>query len=493
MDQLVGENLLKFKLPLSQIVLAQLENGHFNNICQLVCQLTGSFQVDLYISSETRTTHSFFRDNSQDENPRLHKQTYPITIHSKDWGQLELTNNTVIDLSDSTKGQLDLIIAQVERELANIIQRESDQFYLQYYRDLLASVPDIIYEVDAKGSYLYANDRAMKLTEFDQSELKEMTYHQLIHPDDLLMVNEYHRGMIERKELVGYLEFRLVTKKGKVIWIGQNSTLQYDNGELSKITAVSRDNTEIVALREDLKESKDLYKLVTETSRDMISLTKMDGTFIYVSPYIYELIGYKPEEVIGTNGYDLFHPDDLNRIKAEARFQDTFLNTAQYRFRRKDGSYIWVETVNRKIEREGQEDIFQASTRDISQRVAITNSFEQKSAVLESMMENTTEMIFAVDESAKFLFFNSAYRDIYVKRTGKLPEIGEKFVAADDGQESYFKDLLLKVLDGERVFIQTTNEFKDGTKVDLEGMLNPIVDKFGKPVGASAFLKDVTE
>ncbi len=89
------------------------------------------------------------------------------------------------------------------------------------------------------------------------------------------------------------------------------------------------------------------YRLLADNSTEMISRHQPDGTYIYVSPACRTLLGYTPNELIGYNCYDLFHPQDLPRVQ---RWKETILKslpvyTINYRMRCKDGSYVWMETI----------------------------------------------------------------------------------------------------------------------------------------------------
>lgn len=66
---------------------------------------------------------------------------------------------------------------------------------------------------------------------------------------------------------------------------------------------------------------------------------------IVVTGDLFELWGYKPEEVIGDAKWwaEHLHPDE--RDKVLEGFKEIFVNgvhTHEYRFRHKDGSYHWI-------------------------------------------------------------------------------------------------------------------------------------------------------
>src|SRR3954470_21122163 len=91
---------------------------------------------------------------------------------------------------------------------------------------------------------------------------------------------------------------------------------------------------------------------------DMISAHSPDGTYRYVSAVSRELLGYEPEELIGTSAYDHFHPDDANKVGVAHRGAlEGAPFTVAYRLRRKDNDYVWVETTTRVVRDEDSGDV----------------------------------------------------------------------------------------------------------------------------------------
>jgi PAS domain S-box-containing protein len=79
-------------------------------------------------------------------------------------------------------------------------------------------------------------------------------------------------------------------------------------------------------------------------SSDMMLRCLFDGTITAVNPAWTEVLGWRADELVGTNLIDFVHPDDLGRTAeggrqlAEGRSQARFDN----RYRHRDGSYRWI-------------------------------------------------------------------------------------------------------------------------------------------------------
>src|SRR5918998_1685976 len=89
---------------------------------------------------------------------------------------------------------------------------------------------------------------------------------------------------------------------------------------------------------------------VVENSSENVTVVDPDGTLRYASPAFGRMLGYDPEEAIGTmNVLDHVHPEDLSHVLEETQKAlsggGVTTNKAEYRFRHEDGSWRWVESV----------------------------------------------------------------------------------------------------------------------------------------------------
>ncbi len=164
-----------------------------------------------------------------------------------------------------------------------------------------------------------------------------------------------------------YEVFKLESYIGVPIYIDDSlyGTLNFSSSRPKKNRFIEADKTLIKLLgewassvirrkkiKENLIESERLYKLISTNSAEMICLHDPDGTFKFVSPSAKSLTGYEPPELLGKNPYDFQHPEDrkkvLEKSHAEA-LDDNVVKSVQYRFKRKDGEYIWLDTATQPI------------------------------------------------------------------------------------------------------------------------------------------------
>jgi PAS domain-containing protein len=66
------------------------------------------------------------------------------------------------------------------------------------------------------------------------------------------------------------------------------------------------------------REDDEQFRLLAEKTNDLVCLHEPDGRYLYISPSCRRLLGYDREDLLGTDPYELFHPEDLERIRFEA-------------------------------------------------------------------------------------------------------------------------------------------------------------------------------
>lgn len=100
-----------------------------------------------------------------------------------------------------------------------------------------------------------------------------------------------------------------------------------------------------------LREMADVYRLVTDNSRDVIIIADFKGNRSYVSAAASGLGGWGLEELLTLKSLDLIHPDDRGTAEAAVRAMAKGGDgtVIECRVRRKDGEYLWTEASLRTI------------------------------------------------------------------------------------------------------------------------------------------------
>ena len=97
---------------------------------------------------------------------------------------------------------------------------------------------------------------------------------------------------------------------------------------------------------DELRRNEARFRSLVSNMSDVITLIDPTGSPSYISPPVERVLGYSPDELLGQNGFDFVHRDDLSKVEAILeRVLEGETQTVEVRVRHKDGSMRWVEGV----------------------------------------------------------------------------------------------------------------------------------------------------
>jgi len=121
-----------------------------------------------------------------------------------------------------------------------------------------------------------------------------------------------------------------------------------------------------------LLENERRFSRVATASLDVVTETSGRGTITYVSGACESVLGYAPEELVGSSPLDLCHPDDLPRVRRElaaTRGSTEPFRMAAHRLRHKQGHWVAVDaTAVRYVRPDGEERVIGVAC-DIGERL----------------------------------------------------------------------------------------------------------------------------
>lgn len=111
-----------------------------------------------------------------------------------------------------------------------------------------------------------------------------------------------------------------------------------------------RDVTERYETAQALAATEQDFRLLAESIGDVVRVLDLTGIQTWVSPSVTKLLGYTPEELVGTYAQAIMHPDDFDRALATGikvgMAGGTVTPARRTRVRHADGHWVWTETTN---------------------------------------------------------------------------------------------------------------------------------------------------
>jgi PAS domain S-box-containing protein len=167
------------------------------------------------------------------------------------------------------------------------------------------------------------------------------TFLSCVHPDDRKYVDErWNAGL--RGEPYD-IEHRIIAV-GRTKWVREKAYLEFSaDGRLLGGFGTTQDITASKEAEEALRESRGRFQQLVETATEGIWEVDREFRTTYVNGRMAEMLGYKPDEVVGRLMSEFTPPEeheDLRR-RIENRLRG-LSETYERRLRRKDGSIFWA-------------------------------------------------------------------------------------------------------------------------------------------------------
>jgi len=130
---------------------------------------------------------------------------------------------------------------------------------------------------------------------------------------------------------------------------------------------LSQNLHQLSLVQTELEKRERLYRLLSESSRDLIHLHDVQLINLYASPSSKRITGYDAFELKGRPVFDLIHPDDVDLLKlTPVKMRG---GTTQFRLRHRNGHYIWLEANYRLTRDEDTHEWrIQTTSRDITEQ-----------------------------------------------------------------------------------------------------------------------------
>jgi PAS domain S-box-containing protein len=260
------------------------------------------------------------------------------------------------------------------------------------YRLLAENSNDVISLHNLSGDFLYASPAIYELSGYMPEEVLGKKLIDFFHEEDISKMRDQLDSIMHSDQRMRF-EYRFRKKNGELIWIETSGKLLYDNDsqEPTEIVAVTRDATDRIIKDQQIALSEEQYRLIAENATDMITRHNIDGVYNYISNSSYTLLGYSPEDMIGKSAYDFLHPEDAEIIREglmDFVKKGLGVYTASYRYKKKDGRYVWIESTNKLTYKDGSDTIegVISISRDISERKAFELRLEEKIKELDTFI-----------------------------------------------------------------------------------------------------------
>jgi len=350
-----------------------------------------------------------------------------------------------VNLKRARIGNKNCILAIIrditERKRTEKVLQESDN----QLNAIIESIPDHMSMLDKEFNILWANEPATRI--FGSNIVGRKcyeVYHRRTKPCEpypCIALRAFSNGRIHEHdtEVIG------IDGKTMQFHCTANVAFRNDDDEPVAVLEISRDITESNRLREELKKHRDhlgtlvaertiklqqevavrtkmeeRYRALVESIKEWIWEIDAELTETYMSPRVYDIIGYKPEDLLGKKFTDLMPPDEVKRvtplIKKTFSQKKPFISFLNWCYH-KDGHRVLLEINGFPFfDRDGQLLGYRGSAHDITEQKKILDALKERKQELTNKSKTLEEV-------------NTALKVMLKQREGDRKELEDKFVS----------------------------------------------------------------
>jgi PAS domain S-box-containing protein len=218
------------------------------------------------------------------------------------------------------------------------------------------------------GIFKYVNPKFEEIFGYSAEELIDrLGPKDLVHPDDLWILEENIRKRLEGEVKDVHYEMRGVRKDKKVIYGEIHGALINYKGKPA-IIGTLQDITERKLAEEALKRSEEKYRSLFEESKDGIFISTPEGKIIDLNPAMVEMYGYSSkDELLQTPIENLYmNPKERDEYRKKLE-EEGFVKNYEIRGRKKDGTPITLlETSTAVKDESGKVIAYRGIIRDVT-------------------------------------------------------------------------------------------------------------------------------
>jgi PAS domain S-box-containing protein len=218
------------------------------------------------------------------------------------------------------------------------------------YRNLINTANDAILVIDAETRViLEANNKAGEILGICEEELVGKPESQLYpaHGDETRpqFLTPNPDWPTRSREL------KLLRADGTSVPVEVSASATELNGRPA-VLGIFRDIRDRLEAAAILRRIEERFGYLIQNLSDVITIVAVDGTMLYHSPSMERVAGYLPSELLGKSFLAFVHPEDEPAVRAALERVTLKVGSAappEYRFRRKDGSWVWLESVGNNL------------------------------------------------------------------------------------------------------------------------------------------------
>ncbi|MBY0268818.1 MAG: PAS domain S-box protein [Burkholderiales bacterium] len=374
------------------------------------------------------------------------------------------------------------ITGAIERRQLRVSARQTEQ----RHRTTFEHAPIGITHTRLDGRFIEINPQACEILGYPREELLTRTFLDITHPDDRETSTAFRKKLIAGGDAGdASREKRYIRRDQSIVWVTVSVALvRQPDGAPDYFVTMFQD----ISSR---KSAEERFRTTFEQATVGIVHSSLDDRYLLANRRFCEMLGYSLGEILGMGPGNIVHPEDKGRDRPLQ--QDLLAGkigsfSGEKRYRRKDGSVIWVNrTVSLARDESGKPQYLIRVVEDITRRKEEEERFR-------ATFDQSAIGIALTLPSGQYLTVNDRLCEMlgYTREELLAKSAIDDITYPDDREGS--RERLAKLLRGEVPHIYAEKRYlrKDGGVLHITRSMSLVRGPDGKPRYIISMITDVT-
>ncbi len=251
----------------------------------------------------------------------------------------------------------------------------------------------ILASQDAVGEW--CSDSITELLGWSPEDVVGQRIDAFVHPDDLASILNYRSD--EPDATSAHFVVRLRNRTGDYRWVSISSRRFFDAAHgTSRMVSSWRDVQSLVETRQALEVSEARFRFLAENASDVIAETDADFRITWVSPSVTDILGWRPEDVIGRSTFNFVVENlrpQVDQLNALLR-ADANSGSLKVRLLSTSGEHRWMlGRVRARFDDLGQPLSYTMALRDIHDEEMVRHELRESEARYRLLAENGADLV----------------------------------------------------------------------------------------------------
>jgi len=399
-----------------------------------------------------------------------------INIRRKDGRKITLEVKNKLDKEEGKPTLIQGIARDITQRKLNEDRIKENEARL---RSLVETANEGIWTLDELGNITFVNKKLADMLGYDSAEMIGTSY--LDHIFENMQIEAERSFNRRRSGISEQLDLKLKKRDGSEVWVIASNSPIFRNNEFIGVLGMLNDITE----RRHTEEEKTTLAIALESQKTYLKyiISNIPGIVwemqfnanpngldtVFVSDHVEKMLGYSVSEWLTAKDFwlKIIHPDDFeNAVIESKRFfesKDLSQQVQHYRWIRKDGGVIWVET-RMHVERDKSGNVVSARgvTIDITEQQEAEERLRLSEERFRTLVNASAQIVWRADAEGNIIDADD--------------HRGNKVSISDDDVTKFWVELIHPE-DLERVQEKYQNAIKAGSIYNDEYRLLHLKDK----------------